>query len=293
MGSPNDPPPVAISAGEVAALRASAPPPADTASALNQEFAAAQTRKLAAACDTATAAADTAEGGNGAALDTPRSASESQRIRVQTVERILPPKATVRKHPGAEAPDAVPDEKLVLRSMDGDNAAFEELYHRHLSKAILAAYSILGQTEKAQDIAQEAFIEAAKQLADLREPEAFATWVRGIARHMAIAVVRKESRRLKVIRDHQDELRESPRDDQPDQAAERDERIRLIRRAIGMVPANYREILLAKYVEKMSYDEIASTFDISRAAVDKRLTRGKQLMRKIMEDLMGEGGGLA
>ncbi|HTL52116.1 MAG TPA: sigma-70 family RNA polymerase sigma factor [Planctomycetota bacterium] len=222
----------------------------------------------------------------------PRKPSESQRLRVATVERLLPPHVDVTAHPNPEREGEVPDEKLVLRSMDGDNLAFEELYRRYLSRAVVAAYAVLGQREKAQDVAQEAFIESANKLATLREPENFGGWVCGISRRMAIVAIRKESRRLNAIRDHQEELREKPRHDEPDIAAVKDEQKALIRRAIELVPAKYREILLLKYVEKLSYDDIASMCAISRAAVDKRLTRGKKILREKMEELMGKEGGL-
>src|SRR6185295_135674 len=88
--------------------------------------------------------------------------------------------------------DRVDDAELVLRAEQGDRGAFEQLVERHLATAISAAYTVLSDNEAAKDCAQEAFLEAFKKLATLREKNKFGQWVYGISRQQAIYILRRQ-----------------------------------------------------------------------------------------------------
>ena len=179
------------------------------------------------------------------------------------------------------------DADCVAASLNGDEDAFRELMERYLWSVVSSAYSICRERERARDIAQDAFIESAASLNELREPAKFGAWVYGIAKKKALALVRKESRRSRALDSNADYLAERFRQTRPDDSASTDEQRRLVREALFELQDTYREVLILKYVEDRSYEEIAHILDISPAAIDKRLTRAKALLRKKLKSIEG------
>ncbi|MFH1377872.1 MAG: sigma-70 family RNA polymerase sigma factor [Planctomycetota bacterium] len=177
------------------------------------------------------------------------------------------------------------DSDCVASALKGDEDAFRELMERYLWSIVSCAYSICHERERARDIAQEAFIEAAGALNELREPAKFGAWVYGIAKKKALALTRKESRRSRSLENNAEFLASRFRQSRPDDAATDDERRRLVREAMFDLPDTYREVLLLKYVEERSYEEIAHILEITPSAIDKRLTRAKTLLRKKLKSM--------
>ena len=177
------------------------------------------------------------------------------------------------------------DSECVAAALRGDEDAFRELMERYLWSIVSCAYSICHERERARDIAQESFIEAAGALNELREPAKFGAWVYGIAKKKALALTRKESRRSRSLTNNADFLASRFRQSRPDDAATDDERRRLVRGALFDLPETYREVLLLKYVEERSYEEIAHILEITPTAIDKRLTRAKALLRKKLKSI--------
>ncbi len=73
---------------------------------------------------------------------------------------------------------------MVKRTLRGDNNAYTELVRTHQARAIATAHHLTGDFEAAQDIAQEAFVQAYQSLHNLRKPAAFGGWLHGIIRNM-------------------------------------------------------------------------------------------------------------
>jgi RNA polymerase sigma-70 factor, ECF subfamily len=179
--------------------------------------------------------------------------------------------------------DRVDDAELVARAERGEKAAFEELVQRHYEVVVSAAYSILGDVDASKDCAQDAFLEAAATLDKLREKAKFSPWIYGIARRKAIYVLRRQKRHGEAMKVKNDENRAMPAESTPAEQASKNERLDSIRRALGEVPWIYREVLTLKYIDSRSHDDIAQLLDISLAAVDKRLMRGKEMLRESLK----------
>lgn len=177
--------------------------------------------------------------------------------------------------------DRVDDAELVARAEQGDRAAFEQLVERYYAVAASAAFTILNDREAARDCAQEAFLEAARKLNTLREKSKFGAWIYGIARQQAIYILRRQKLHSQALQVKSDESRAQDRSDHlPAEQAKKQEKLESIRRALNEVPEIYREVLILKYIDGRSHEEIAKILDLSMAAVDKRLMRGKELLRE-------------
>jgi RNA polymerase sigma-70 factor (ECF subfamily) len=179
--------------------------------------------------------------------------------------------------------DRVSDAELVERAQLGVRAAFDELVERYYSVAVTAAYKVLTDIDASNDCAQEAFLEAARTLADLRDKAKFAHWIYGISYRKAIYVVRKIKLHTAALEIKSDESRSVIRLGSPSDQAEKVEKLASIRKALNDIQEIYREVIILKYVDGRSHAEIAQILDISHAAVDKRLSRGKDLLRESLK----------
>ncbi|MCZ7646442.1 MAG: RNA polymerase sigma factor [Planctomycetota bacterium] len=180
------------------------------------------------------------------------------------------------------------DEELVLQVEQGIPGAFDALMERYFNLAVGVAYSLLGDAEAAKDVAQDAFLEAAKMLHTLRERNKFGNWVYGITRRRAIYVLRRRKMHRAAIEVKKDEEKAAPVPDDPGTPLDKRERSQHIRDALGQIPEIYREVLVLKYMDGRSYEEIAALLGISLAAIDKRLMRGKAMLRDSLRKFIDE-----
>jgi RNA polymerase sigma-70 factor (ECF subfamily) len=179
--------------------------------------------------------------------------------------------------------ERVDDAALVSRAERGEKAAFDELVSRYLDAVVAAAFSILGDKDAASDCAQDAFMEAVSTLDRLREKEKFGSWVYHISKRKAIYLVRRQRMHGEAMKVKSDENRAMGPEKTPAEEASHNERLDSIRRALGEIPPIYREVLTLKYIDSRSHEDIAQLLQISLAAVDKRLMRGKEMLRQSLE----------
>lgn len=178
--------------------------------------------------------------------------------------------------------ERVEDAELVARAERGEKAAFEELVERHFDVVVTAAYSILGDIDAAKDCAQEAFLEATATLFKLREKTKFSSWIYGISRRKAIYVLRRQKLHVEAMKVKHDESKSVIPAYSPSEQASHNERLDSIRKSLNELPEIYREVLLLKYIDNRSHEDISQLLDITLAAVDKRLMRGKDMLRESM-----------
>lgn len=162
--------------------------------------------------------------------------------------------------------------------MRGDTRAYEELVGAYQQQAVAAAGSLCGDFEAARDIAQEAFIEAYRSLGKLNEPAKFGAWLHGIIRNL----VRRHLHRRKPneISLQEDGVKE------PGTFSNEDYTDTMI--VLQSLPLQHRDILTAKYVLEMDYEEIADMLGITINNARVRSFRAKQALREAMA--RGESG---
>ncbi len=174
------------------------------------------------------------------------------------------------------------DAELVAATLAGDRRAFGQIVERYQRLLCSLAYSATGQLSQSEDLAQDAFVDAWRQLAHLREPEKLRSWLCGILRfkisHRRRADGREPVRQAESIDDSADFLAS---DDQPapDLAAHKEEQA-LMWSALERVPENYREPLILYYREHRSIEHVATALDLTEDTVKQRLARGRKILQE-------------
>lgn len=148
--------------------------------------------------------------------------------------------------------------------------------------------ALTGNIDVAEDLAQEVLLEAWRSIERLRDVELFSHWLSGIARNVCLRWHRKQGRHLAhvVQQAEQDALLEEQlaADYDIEVELERKELVELLDRTLALLPAETREVLVARYVEESSLAEVAERLGVQTGAVAMRLQRGKLALRRVLSD---------
>ena len=159
---------------------------------------------------------------------------------------------------------------LVRAARDGDRAAFGALYERY-ARFVHGVLLASAQRDDVQDLVQDVFFRALRQLHSLREPAAFGGWLAAMARNEA----RMHHRSAKTTEPLSDQLPGPPRESATD-GLEMDE----VLRALRALPERYREPLTLRLVEQMSGEAIAAALGLTHGTVRVYLHHGLRLLRE-------------
>jgi RNA polymerase sigma-70 factor (ECF subfamily) len=174
-----------------------------------------------------------------------------------------------------------PDADLVYRVLDGDAEAFRGLVDRYRDRVVAAAYRMLGDAESAQDVAQEAFVESYRRLHKLRETHKYRQWLFGILHNRCLKQLRR--RRFPFVSWEETDADSwyQPADGSPEAGDRLSPVVRRLR-------PEYRAMLAARYLEDMSYEEIARTMGLTEVNVRVRCHRAKQKLRELVAEYEAE-----
>src|SRR5713226_1837750 len=160
------------------------------------------------------------------------------------------------------------DSELVTQSLAGNRDAFGWIVARYQSLLCALAYSATGSLSQSEDLAQETFVAAWKQLADLREPAKLSSWLCRISRNLTYDALRRPEREPSHKAEPLEELQESPAPEPwpSDYTISREEEA-ILWRSMERSPASYREPLVLYYREHQSVESVAAALDMSKDAV--------------------------
>lgn len=179
-----------------------------------------------------------------------------------------------------------PDEALVALSLDQNKDAFAELVDRYRSLVCALSYSIVGDINQSEDIAQETFLIAWTRLKQLADPAKFRSWICGIARNTALGSVRKARRIDRLAAGGRDDSNTTPSDPSGEMMGR--EEADLLWESLERVPEKYREPLILFYREDQSVAKVAAQLGLTDGAVKQRLSRGRAIVRGDIQRRLGE-----
>jgi RNA polymerase sigma factor (sigma-70 family) len=174
---------------------------------------------------------------------------------------------------------------LVPRARDGDLNAFGSLVKYFQDMAVGYAYHILGDFHHAQDAAQEAFLQAYRDLASLREPHAFPAWLRRLVHKYCDRITRKKQ--IPSL-DPEEASAIASRDRSPARAAEDRELHEKVLEAVRSLPENEREVTTLYYINGYSQVEVGEFLEVPASTVKSRLHSARTRLRERMVAMVDE-----
>ncbi|HET7113752.1 MAG TPA: sigma-70 family RNA polymerase sigma factor [Pyrinomonadaceae bacterium] len=179
---------------------------------------------------------------------------------------------------------SVADRELVSTAVSGVEGSFEELVRRYQRPISAYVYRMVGNYESALDLTQEIFIKVYNSLERYRAEFKFSTWIYKIAHNAAVDHLRRTATREQslVVGSDGDQFElpiESSRLS-PEQESERRERRGEIETVVRSLPANYRELIVLRHSQDLSYEEIVEVTGLPLGTVKNRLFRAREIMRQ-------------
>jgi len=175
------------------------------------------------------------------------------------------------------------ERELVLKAQKGDRNAFNDLVRTHATGVMNVVFRMCGDTQVAEDAAQETFIRAWSNLGSFRVDASLRNWLYRIALNIATDMLRKEKRILPG--DLEDFYLPDPQLG-PEGTYIQTEQTALVQKAISSLPEASRAVLVLKEYGELSYREIADALDIPIGTVMSRLNYARRLLKESLQEHM-------
>jgi RNA polymerase sigma-70 factor (ECF subfamily) len=179
---------------------------------------------------------------------------------------------------------AASDRELVATAINGVEGSFEELVRRYQRPISAYVYRMVGNYESALDLTQEIFIKVYSSLRRYRDEFKFSTWIYKIAHNSAVDHLRRNTtREQSLVVGHEGDQFDLPVESTrltPEQESERKERRGEIESVVRALPSNYRELIILRHSQDLSYEEIVDVTGLPLGTVKNRLFRAREMMRQ-------------
>ena len=184
---------------------------------------------------------------------------------------------------------------LVAKAKDGNVAAFQELYHGYARKILNYVYRMTGSREDAEDLTQETFILAFKNLNSLKENGRFQSWLYRIAQNSVYQKYRAQTPQMESIENSDEDSRvlQLPSSGKtPEGTALSGELVNVIDTAIRELPEKYRQVFVLSALQNLSYEAIAEIVGRSLPSVKSDIHRARVEVREKVKQYLGNDYGL-
>ena len=180
------------------------------------------------------------------------------------------------------------EQELIAKAKQGDESAFADLLAQNQSKIFTLTLRMTGNRQDAEDLAQEAFLNAWRGLKNFQGDSSFSTWMYRLASNACIDHIRAQKRRHEVLDttalENEDgetiHLPDSRFD--PQQQLERQEIRHAVAQGLSTISEDHRRILVMRELSGMSYQEIGDILTLDAGTVKSRIARARGAMRKIL-----------
>ena len=179
--------------------------------------------------------------------------------------------------------------ELIQQLRAGDELAFKSLVENYQDLVYNTAMGVVQNSEDAEDVAQEVFIQVFRSIDQFKGDARLSTWIYRITTTKALDHIRSRKRKKRFafitsLFGANDELIHEPVDFQhPGVALDRKEQAALLFRMIEQLPDNQKVAFTLHKTEELSYQEIADVMQLSVSAVESLLFRARQNLRKLLE----------
>lgn len=173
-----------------------------------------------------------------------------------------------------KANDTETDAQLIARIQQHDNEALGTLYSRYVGKVYQKCLTMVKDEDAAFDLAEESLMKAFENLRGFRGQASFSTWLYTITHRHCLEAIRKQK---KAIVDSTEQLSESeqPSADLSD-GSDNEEQYAIMLALIDALPEAERQLLMAKYTQGESIEQLQVSYAVSQSAIKMRLMRTKE-----------------
>ncbi len=171
------------------------------------------------------------------------------------------------------------ESSLIAASQQGDCNAFAILYRQQRDRIFALCWRMCaGDRALAEDLTQDAFVQAWRKLGSFRGDSAFGTWLHRLSVNVVLGDKRRQSRRLQTISDA-DQITESTQGSLDWQGGDRD-----LERAIARLPERARTVLILNTIEGYSHAEISKATGMAEGSSKAQLHRARQLLQQWLNE---------
>jgi RNA polymerase sigma factor (sigma-70 family) len=183
--------------------------------------------------------------------------------------------------------DNRPDDQEMLAVREGDVGKIGTLFERHHRMLFNFFLRLTGSRNVSEDLVQEVFLRMLKYRHTYQPENNFMAWMYRVARNAHLDHARKW--KLEVVPDQEEQPWEpASRDPDPHQKLEQEQEVGMLRRALGKLPVEKREVLILSRFQNLKYDEIADILGCEVGAVKVRVYRATKELSEIYFQLSGE-----
>jgi len=179
--------------------------------------------------------------------------------------------------------------KIIESCLLGNTQIFSRLIDNYKNMVYNLAYRMSNNPQEAEDISQEAFLRAFQSLTHFNPTYKFSTWLYQIT----LNIIRDKFKKKELnpasldapVETDDSEFFSQPADftSNPEQIISQKENLQAIQKAIYSLPLKYREVLVLRHLQDLSYIEIANILKLPQGTVKIRLYRAREQLRKILE----------
>jgi RNA polymerase sigma-70 factor (ECF subfamily) len=186
------------------------------------------------------------------------------------------------------------DEELILEFQQNNTVrAYEILVERYKNPLTNYVFRFLGDYEACMDVVQEAFIKVYRYRDSYSSIAKFSTWIYTIAGNLARTEYQRRRRRkffsINAYGEEKDETYDIPDESyRPDQMTDSGIKDEIIQKAIQKVSPAYREMVILRDIQELSYEEISEITGVTVGTVKSRINRGRAQLQKLLRDIYHE-----
>jgi RNA polymerase sigma-70 factor, ECF subfamily len=183
-----------------------------------------------------------------------------------------------------KSPSQDPDLEALRRCRQGEVRAFAEIVERHKNGVFRLIYRWVGQKEHAEELAQDVFLKAYRDLSNFREEAKFSTWIYQITLNRCRDHWRSRKRRPEHLAAPEAFFAETSDEPSPEARAGELSEAQRLRRALEALPTIYRDALSLRYFGDLSYEEMTEVCGEGMSNLKMRVARGLAQLRKKLEE---------
>jgi RNA polymerase sigma-70 factor (ECF subfamily) len=183
----------------------------------------------------------------------------------------------------------IEDAQLIDEALAGNKDAFGQLVLRYQNRLFNTVVHVVGCRSAAEDVVQDAFVQAFVKLETFQRASAFYTWLYRIAVNLAISHRRRKRPELSVEAQRESGSHNEPIDasEGPTDPVEREERIAQVHQAMNVLNDEHRAVLVLREMEGLCYERIAEILDLPVGTVRSRLHRARIQLRERLQQVLG------